>query len=423
VKHVSGIVVLALGLGSGVAGGGVAAGGLPAPGAGPQVQRSYEDYVADLASTDPDTRVRALRTLAASGYPEALGAMASLLGDPVDSIQLETINRVLDFYAAERPSGKKRVALVVEVRSKGGDAERLYDAGPFVVLPRRTPPELPTGLSVAMRDQNPQVRVEATYTLGIVATPPLDPAVANVLQGGLRDPLRDMRVAAARVLGALRVTQAGDALIEAVNDPENDVRTAAMRALGDVRERRAVHALSQQFAYYGKGPLADAALDGLARIADPSSAPLFRSQLSSKDPVMRRRAAEGLARCGDAQAAAGVGAALASDGQAQVQLARAFAMEAAGQGGLDLLVAGLANEENEAQVLSYLVELGQPIAPRLAGGLGHREPAVRGRVAMALGLIGGEQALAALEPVRRDPDTDVARAAERAIARIRLAQR
>jgi hypothetical protein len=42
---------------------------------------------------------------------------------------------------------------------------------------------------------------------------------------------------------------------------------------------------------------------------------------------------------------------------------------------------------------------------------------------MALGLIGGEQALAALEPVRRDPDTDVARAAERAIARIRLAQR
>lgn len=413
------IVVVALGIGASAPGADAgAAGDRAAP---VQAQRSYEDYVADLSSTDPDVRVRALRTLAASGYPEAVAAMSSLLGDPVDGIQLETINRVLDFYAIERPSGKKRVALVVEVRSKGASAEQLFDQGPFVILPRRTPPELPAGLSVAMRDQNPQVRVEATYALGIVARPPLDLAVASVLQGGLRDPLRDMRVAAARVLGALRVTQAGDALVEAVNDSEKDVRAAAMRALGDIRERRAVRALTEQFTFYGKGPLADAGLDGLARIADPSSAPLFSSQLSSKDPLVRRRAAEGLARIGD-QAAASVGSALASERQVQVQVARAFAMEAAGQGGLDLLVGALSSDETEAQAMSYLVELGQPIAGRLAASLAHREPRVRERVAMSLGLIGGAEALSALEPARRDPETNVARAAERAIARIRLGQ-
>jgi len=273
-----------------------------------------------------------------------------------------------------------------------------------------------------MRDQNPQVRVEATYALGIVARPPLDPAVASVLQGGLRDPLRDMRVAAARVLGALRVTQAGDALVEAVNDSEKDVRAAAMRALGDIRERRAVLALTEQFTFYGKGPLADAGFDGLARIADPSSASLFSSQLSSKDPLVRRRAAEGLARIGDRQAAASVGSALASERQIQVQVARAFAMEAAGQGGLDLLVGALGSDDTEAQAMSYLVELGQPTAGRLAASLAHREPRVRERVAMSLGLIGGAEALSALEPARRDPDTNVARAAERAIARIRLGQ-
>jgi HEAT repeat protein len=424
VKHPREIVALAaLGIGVSVVGAWADPGARGEPAVPSQAQRSYEDYVADLSSTDPDVRVRALRTLAASGYPEALAAMALLLGDPVDGIQLETINHVLDFYATARPSGTKRVALVVEVRSKGGSAQRLFDEGPFVILPRRTPPELPTGLSVAMRDQNPQVRVEATYTLGIVARPPLDPAVASVLQGGLRDPLREMRVAAARVLGALRVTQAGDALIEAVNDPEKDVKAAALRALGDIREQRAVQALTEQLAFYEKGPLAEAALDGLARIAHPSTAPLFASLLTSRDALVRRRDAEGLARCGDRQAASAVESALASERQPEGQLARAFAMEAAGQGGLDLLIAGLTSDASESQVMSYLVELGQPIAGRLTGYLGSRDPRIRGRVAMALGLIGGEEALAALEPIRRDPDTDVARAAERAIARIRLGQR
>jgi HEAT repeat protein len=422
VKHLTGIIVaaaLGTGLGAPCARAGAAGDGAVAS----QAQRTYEDYVADLSSTDPDVRVRALRTLATSGYPEAIVAISSLLGDPVDGIQLETINHVLDFYAAERPSGKKRVAFVVEVRSKGGSAEQLFDQGPFVVLPRRTPPELPTGLSVAMRDQNPQVRVEATYALGVVAGPPLDPAVASVLQGGLRDPLREMRIAAARVLGALRVTQAGDALIGAVNDKEKEVRAAAMRALGDIRERRAVQALNEQFTFYEKGPLADAAFDGLARIGDPSSVPLFTSQLSSRNALMRRRAAEGLARSGDRQAAAAVPSVLAAESQPDVQLARAFAMEAAGQSGVDVLVAALGSDATEAQAMSYLVELGQPVAARLAGGLANGSARIRERVAMTLGLIGGEQALSALEPARRDPDTNVARAAERAIARIRIGQR
>jgi HEAT repeat protein len=418
VKHLTGIIVVAVTLGVLEAAPFARAG--TAGDRAVQTQRSYEDYVADLSSTDPDVRVRALRTLAASGYPEALAAMSSLLGDPVEGIQLETINRVLDFYAAERPSRKKRVALVVEVRSKGGGAERLFDEGPFIVLPRRTPPELPAGLSVAMRDQNPQVRVEATYALGIVARPPLDPAVANVLQGGLRDPLREMRVAASRVLGALRVTQAGDALVSSVNDAEQDVKAAAMRALGDIRERRAVVALTQQLTYYGKGPLADAALDGLARIADPSSVPLFTSQLSSRNALVRRRAAEGIARSGDQGAAAAAAAALASDRDPQVQLARAFAMEAGGQSGIDVLIGALGSDATEAQAMSYLVELGQPAAGRLAGGLANGDARVRERVAMSLGLVGGPEALSALEPARRDPDTGVARAAERAIARIRL---
>jgi HEAT repeat protein len=80
-------------------------------------------------------------------------------------------------------------------------------------------------------------------------------------------------------------------------------------------------------------------------------------------------------------------------------------------------------DATEAQAMSYLVELGQPVAARLAGGLANGNARIRERVAMTLGLIGGEQALSALEPARRDPDMNVARASERAIARIRIGQR
>ena len=58
--------------------------------------------------------------------------------------------------------------------------------------------------------------------------------------------------------------------------------------------------LTEQLTYYAKGEGAAAALDALAHIAHPSSVPLFKSRLTDKDDFIRRAAAEGLARTGDA---------------------------------------------------------------------------------------------------------------------------
>jgi HEAT repeat protein len=386
----------------------------------PVAQRSFEDYTRDLKSTDPDVRAGALRALAASGYPEALVPLSGLLTDPLDGIQLEAIRAVLGFYVTELPPSRKRVALFIEKRESTGPAQRLFDTGPFVLLPRRTPPEVVSGLSAAMRDDSPSVRLEAVYALGVVGQPPLDPAVAEVLQGGLRDPLVEIRAAAARALGGLRVREAGDALIEAMNDEKPEVRAAAMLALGDIRETRAVQPLNQQYSHYGKGPMAENAFDALARIGHPSSVPLFQSELASRSAVIRRRAAEGLARSGNPALAAGVETSLADERDEPVLVARAFALQVAGRPALDQIVAAVGDADTEAQAMSYLVELGRPIAAQLGRHLRDPEPRVRARVAMTLGLIGGEEAIAALEPATRDPDTEVARAAERAIARARI---
>ena len=121
-------------------------------------QRPYDEVVRDLKSTDPDTRVAALRVLGAASYPESMAPIASLLTDPLDAIQFETINTLLGFVLVDKVATKKRVALVVEVRDKTS-AQAAFDMGPFVLLPRPVVPEVVHGLQGAMRDDNPRVRL------------------------------------------------------------------------------------------------------------------------------------------------------------------------------------------------------------------------------------------------------------------------
>ena len=108
-----------------------------------------------------------------------------------------------------------------------------------------------------MFDQNPRVRIESVYALGVMARPPLDGYAADALPRLLQDTDEDIREAAARVIGGLRVTTAGDALVQALNDKSTRVATAAMRALGDIKAWQALTALTDQFTYHqGKGPRA-----------------------------------------------------------------------------------------------------------------------------------------------------------------------
>lgn len=384
-------------------------------------QRPYEDVIRDLRSADQATRVSAMRALATASYPESMAPIAALLTDPVDDVQLEAIDTLLGFVVTDKVATARKVALVIEVRDKPR-AEGVFDLGPFVILPRPVVPEVVAGLAAAMRDEQTRVRLEATYALGVLARPPADATATDALVTALRDPEVKVRVAAARVLGALRASGAGDALIDAINDRNDDVKAAAMRALGDLREARAVQALTEQFQFYGKGPLALAALDGLARIAHPSSVPVFQQQLTHKDAAMRRVSAEGLARTGQASLSLPTLESAATDRDKSAALAVAYALQSVGRPALDRLVGALVDPRLQPQAMLYLTELGRPIARPLGGYLQVPDPATRQAVAMVLGVIGGEDALAALERAKVDPDTEVARAAERAIARARMAR-
>ncbi len=397
-------------------------------------QVSYEQAAKDLASADAGARLRAVQMLKQAAYPEAAIPLAAVVTDARDDIQLEAIAAELNIFLAERVVPKKRIGLIVEVRS-AVQAEPAFSAGPNALGPRPVPVDVLTALRAAARDENPRVAIEALYAFGVVAIQPGGDARRDLLRAagpdvaayiGSPDPA--MRFAALRLLGRVFAKRAedepiestvGDAVITALNDDDRAVKTAAMTALGAMRYDRGVQALTDLLAYYGKGDLAEGSLDALAHIAHPSSASLFAAQLASRTASVRAIAIEGIARLGDKAQLAAIQAVSDKERDQRVTLAAAFALVLLGNAPADRVADALSRPKLREQALGYLIEL----APGRTAAFTHQlldgDAPIRRDMVDALGLAGDPAAIPVVEPLMTDRDPQVARAVERALARLR----
>lgn len=381
-------------------------------------QQRFDDVVRDLRNPDPEARMSALRLLRESKHLEAIEPIAALVVDPLDGVQLAAIDTELSFYLVDDVPGRRRVGFLVEVRN-AGRAETAFSSGPLAVWPRPVPGVLLTNLLAAVDDENKKVRIEALYAFGAIAPPAAD-AYGAVLIKALDHYDPAIRAGAARVIGRLRIKSAGEALIKAVNDSQQPVRIAAMRALGEIGEVTAIRALTEQLDHYRKGEGAWAALDGLARIAHPSSVATFTTRLTDKDPYIRRAAVEGLARAQDQSARALLESAVSTDPSDMVRVAMGYALQRLGGNFIARLANSLDSDKLTPQVAGYFLELGPPVARELAVHLKDPSEAIRGNTATILGVIGGAAESALLQPLLQDRSAGVRRAAERAIERIKL---
>ena len=371
----------------------------------PPVPPSLQQIAQEVDSPDAKVRRQALRALRERGGPEPLALLGRLVNDEELDIRGDAIDLVMRIYV--EPPSKRRA----------GSAEEGFLLGPYHATPWPTPSDLVRALIRALADEYPSVRRDSAYVLAIVA-PPISSSAAFELQASLSDRDPSVRIAAARALGRLGVRAAGSALVGRVNDMVLDVRLASMRALGDLKERSAVPALTDQFHFYVRGIAGRASLDALARIGDPSSAPLFEAQTESGYPAHRRSAYEGLARTGTAKVTASrIEGALSSERDKRVRLAMSFALASAGRP-ITPVVDAVLDDDLAAQALEYLVEMGSGRAADLAARMRDQDPIVRQHVAIALGFAGGPDAAAALTPAATDTNADVRNAVQ--IAQLRL---
>jgi HEAT repeat protein len=383
-----------------------------------QQPMQFEDVVRNLRNPDPKTRLAAIRLLRDAKYPEAIVPMAPLVNDQLDDVQLEAIVAELSFYLDQDVRTKKMIGFVIEKRSSG-IAPEAFDLGPLAVWPRPTPPELVDALLQAIDDDNPKVRLESIYAFGIVAKPPLTPEQQAKLVKALDHYDPAVRSGAARVIARQKFAGTGDALIKAINDSHAEVRYASMRALGAIHEDRALTALGEQLTYYKKGEGAWSALDALARIASPSSTPTFLERLQDKDPYIRRSAAEGLGRVGEASAAENLERMATADDSSMVRVACAFALQKLGRPYAGRIVDQMNADKIVQQAQEYLVELGPSILNVMASRLQDPEATIRAAVADVLGVVGDASTIPALDAATKDGDAQVAASAKRAIARLR----
>jgi len=376
--------------------------------------QDWQPVMAQLREAKSDRKIEALRKLNAAGYSAAADAVAPLLTDADDAVQFAAIDAELTFFLTE-PIAERRSG--GQSRSR---AQEAFEAGPLVRAAATASPLLIDHLITATADGNARVRFDALHALGVIAEPPLRVEDARRLAAGLqhRDPV--MRTATARVLGRLRSADAGDALIHALNDSSELVQEYAGEALGLVRNDRAVQALTDRVSYYGTGPMANAALQALARIAHLSSRDLLRARLADADPSARRAALEGIARLRDRASLERVRTMAKADPASEVRLAGLFALDRLGEPQLDAICVSLGQPGIGGQARDYLLETGPLAAPAAAAVLAKTtDVATREMLIRLLGFVGGAADARALQSLMTDADPRIAHAATNAVARLR----
>jgi HEAT repeat protein len=397
-------------------------------------QVPFDQAVAELSNPEPENRLRAATLLKGAAYPEAALPLAKAVLDAEDAVQFEAIAAELNIFLATKIVPKKRVGLVVEVRTKIA-AEAAFSAGPLALGAMPVPLEVLTALRTAARDNNPRVGLEALYAFGALASEPTG-AVRRELRQVSGPELAAMvgssdealRAGGVRVIGRVYSahasddevdTSVGDAVITALNDQNKLIKLAAMETLGAMHYGRAVEALTRLFEYYKQGELAEGALDALAQIAHPASMPLFTSQLAAKSSLMKTMAIEGLARAGDSSQMDAVEAALKGQHDERVIFAGTFASAMLENGSIERIADALLRPKQRELAKQYLVELAKGRANALGRYAQDPDAGVRADIADILGFSGDAAAKPIVESLIKDEDKQVALAAERAALRLR----
>ncbi len=404
-------------------------------------QDAFDDLVANLKSPTARTREEAARKLGESHRREAVAPLSALVRDPEPKVRLEVVRAltalrdlsgvpalVTSLQDGDPDIRDEAISALVEVyteRDRTGPVGRFLESFSDEYERSSVPPYTavdPTvyrGLSGALKDEKSHVRADAAYAIGILGGGSSIPDLVNALQ----DPSGDARAAAATALGKCATASEGRSLIPLLADSDTTVRNRALQSIGVLRVYDAGPALREMFVQHRRRELGTRVLAALSRTGDPAQADLYKELLLSNDPDQRRLAVEGLARIADASMMPAFKTDFQREKNSDVRMAYGFGIVRLGDRAfLDSLVLALGGTGSSAQhARDLILELGPSLAPDLYPYLSDKDPTVRGAVCDLLAALGDVNAAAKLTPLLADPNSKVADRANRAIEKLRKA--
>jgi HEAT repeat protein len=406
-----------------------------------RAEEAFDDLVANLKSPTARTRMEAAHKLGESHRREAVAPLSALVRDPEPKVRLEVVRAltalrdlsgipalVTSLQDGDPDVREEAISALVEVyteRDRTGPVGRFLESFSDEYERSSVPPYTavdPTvyrGLSGALKDEKAHIRADAAYAIGILGGGSSIPDLVAALQ----DPTGDVRAAAATALGKCATAAEGRSLIPLLADNDTTVRNRALQSIGVLRVYDAGPALREMFVQHKRRELGTRVLAALARTGDPAQADLYKELLFSNDPEMRKLAVEGLARIADASMLPAFKTDFQREKDGDVRMAYGFGIVRLGDRAfLDSLVLALGGSGSSARhARDLILELGPGLAPDLYPYLADKDPSVRGAVCDLLAALGDTNAGPKLTPLLADPNSKVADRANRAIEKLRRA--
>jgi HEAT repeat protein len=363
----------------------------------------------------PDVRAEMVAALGRIRDKDAIPVLADVLRTDLDlNVRSQAIDSLLRLYILIEDQGKLGT-IFNKVKSV------LIEPNPPVVGPEvQVDPAAKEALASTMqKDFSEEVRVEAVRALGSLRAKDQIPAMIATLDDPKNREHRAERAEIIHTLGQMRDPAAGPSIEKALHDSDRQVVSEAVVAAGLVGDTSARPALEEIFRTNGNTTTKYRALESLALLRDPASAPLFESLLDNKDDTYRELSAEGLARLKYA-GAKDWRQRFEQEKKPNVRMALAYGLAAAGDADYINNLANALDSRQSGQAEIYLFELGKFDGQmnELYRYLRSTNPKVRAGMVRVVGNIGDPSSADQVRPLTEDQNTEVVREAVAALRKL-----
>jgi HEAT repeat protein len=388
---------------------------------GSEIIPKLEPYLSD---PDVDVRLDAVKAIVDIGTQRSLDPLIKACSDNDPEIQIRATDGLVNFYVP----GYIKTGLTASIRRVGSSIKaKLVDTNDLIIDPYIHPrPEVIMALGrIVSGGASIEARANAARAVGILRGREALPDLEQAVRSNDSDVIYEALIAIEKI----RDPSAGPAIAYRLHDLKEKVQVAAIEATGLLQNRAATNDLRDVLDRSRNTKVKRAALTALAQMPDPQLHGVYLAYLNHKDEGLREAAAEGLGRLKDPADKGGLERAFNNENKTEPRLSIAFALVDYGQLGmaefdpLRYLVNNLNSAAYRGVARAYITELARDPAVRQALYPVLKEPAVtkdeKTGIADALAASGGQDAIAPLEALGQDQDSEVSEAGLRAVKNLR----
>jgi HEAT repeat protein len=377
-----------------------------------------------LSDTEVDVRLEAVKAIAGIGTQRSLDPLIKACADTDPEVQTRAVDGLVNFYVP----GYLKTGLTAPLRRAGSSIKgKFTDTNDLVIDPYiQVRPEVIAAIGrIVSGGSALDTRANAARAVGILRGRQAVPDLEQALQSKDSDLIYESLVA----LEKIRDPSAGPSLTFLLHDLNEKVQITAIEATGLLMNRDAVNELRDVLDRSRKIKVKRAALTAMAQIPDPELHGIYTTYLDHKDDGLREAAVEGLGRLKNPDDRAALERVFTNENKTEPRLSTAFALVDLGKLGtaefdpLRYLVNNLNSTAYRGVASAYLTELARDLAVRQALYPVLKEAVVtrdeKTGLAEVLASSGGPDAVAPLQALAQDPDSEVSQAGLRAVKNLR----